>query len=97
MEHQLCHCDTDCYIYNDCCTEIKKPPTTSKSEYSPFYTCHKGHKSDIYEGFFVVDNCRTGYGNETDTRICSEHKISENGPSVVIPEGVVFKNRHCAL
>ena len=97
MEHQFCHCDTNCYIYNDCCFDNKKPANTSNSEYSPYYTCHKGHNSDNYEGFFVVDSCPKGYGNETDTRLCSEHKISENGPSVVNPEGVVFKNRHCAL
>ena len=97
MEHQFCHCDIDCYIYNDCCTDNKKPSTTSNSEYFPYYTCHKGHNSDIYEGFFVVDNCPVGYGNETDTRMCNEHTISENGPAVVNPEGIVFKNRHCAL
>jgi hypothetical protein len=97
MEHQFCHCDTDCYIYNDCCIAIKKPSTASNFEYSPYYTCQKGHNSDIYEGLFVVDSCPTGYVNDTDTRMCNEHKISENGPSVVDPEGVVFKNRHCAL
>jgi len=97
MEHQFCRCDTDCYIYKDCCFDSKKPGNTSNSEYSPYYTCHKGHNSDNNEGFFVVDSCPTGYGNETDTRICSKHNISENGPSVVNPEGVVFKNRHCAL
>ena len=97
MEHQFCRCDTDCYIYKDCCFDSKKPANTSNSKYSPYYTCHKGHNSENYEGFFVVDSCPTGYGNETDTRICSEHKISENGPSVVNPEGVAFKNRHCAL
>ena len=97
MENQFCRCDPDCFIYKDCCFDSKKPANTSTSEYSPYYTCHKGHNSDSYEGFFVVDGCPTGYGNETDTRLCSEHKISENGPSVVNPEGVVFKNRHCAL
>jgi len=97
MERQFCYCETDCYIYNDCCTDIKKPSTTSNSEYSPYYACHKGHNSDIYEGFFVVESCLTGYVNETDTRMCNEHKISENGPSVVGSEGVVFTNRHCAL
>ena len=97
MEHRFCHCDIDCYIYNDCCTDNKKPPTTSNSEYSPYYTCHKGHNTDIHEGFFVVDSCPTGYVNEMDTRMCNEHKISENGPSVVNPEGVVFKNRLCGL
>jgi len=96
MKHQFCHCDIDCYIYNDCCTD-KKSSTTSNSEYSPYFTCHKGHNSDIYEGFFVVDSCPTGYVNETDTRLYSEYTISENGPSVVDPERVVFKNRHCAL
>ena len=92
MEHQFCRCDPDCYIYKDCCFDSKKPANTSNSEYSPYYICHKGHNSDNYEGFFVVDSCPTGYGNETNTRICSEHKIS-----VVNPEGGVFKNRHCAL
>ena len=28
IKHQFCHCDTDCYIYNDCCTDIKKPLIT---------------------------------------------------------------------
>jgi hypothetical protein len=97
MEHQFCRCDPDCYIYKDYCFDSKKPANTSNSEYSSYYICHKGHNSDNYEGFFVEDSCPTGYGNETDTRICSEHKISENGPSVVNPEGVAFKNRHCAL
>ena len=97
MEHQLCHCNIDCYIYNDCCTDNKKPSNTSNSEYSPYYTCHKGHSSVIYEGFFVVDSCPTGYVNKTDTCMCNEHKISENWPSVVNPEGVVFKNRNCGL
>jgi hypothetical protein len=91
MEHRFCHCDIDCYIYNDCCTDNKKPPTTSNSEYSPYYTCHKGHNTDIHEGFFVVDSCPTGYVNEMDTRMCNEHKISENGLSVVNPEGLFSK------
>ena len=66
MEHQFCHCDTDCYIYNDCCTDNNKPSTASNSEYSSYYTCHKGHNSDIYKGFFVIGSCPVGYENETD-------------------------------
>ena len=97
MKHQFCHCDPDCYIYKDCCFDSKKPANTSNSVYSSYDTCHKGHNYPIDEGFFVVDSCPTGYGNEADSRICNEHKISENGPSVVNLEGVVFKNRHCAL
>ena len=97
MEHQFCRCDPDCYIYKDCCFDSKTPANTVKSEYSPYYACHKGHNSDRYEGFVVVDSCPTSYGNETDSRMCNEHKISENGPSVVNPEGILFKNRHCAL
>ena len=96
MEHQFCRCDSDCYIYKDCC-DSKTPANTGKSEYSPYYACHKGHNSDSYEGFVVVDSCPTNSGNEKDSRMCNEHKISENGPSVVNPEGVLFKNRHCAL
>ena len=77
MEHQFCHCDIDCYIYNDCCTDNKKPPTTSNSEYSPYYTWHKGHNTDIHEGFFVVDSCPTGYVNEMDTSMCNEHNYQK--------------------
>ena len=98
MKHQFCHCDQDCHIYHDCCVDNKKPAITgSKSQYSPYYICYKGHNTASYEGYFAVDSCPTRYGNETDILLCNEHNIAANGPSVVNPEGVVFKNRHCAL
>lgn len=97
MKHHFCHCDPDCYIYSDCCIDRKELATTSASPYSPYFKCYKGHNTDEYEGFFAVDSCPNEYENETDTRLCNEHKFPETGPSVVNPEGIVFKNRHCAL
>ena len=97
MKHQFCHCDPDCYMYSDCCIDSKELATTSVSPYSPYFKCHKGHTTDGYEGYFAVDSCPNDYENKTDTRLCNEHKFSETGPSVVNPEGIVFKNRHCAL
>lgn len=98
MKHHFCHCDPDCYIYSDCCIDSKEIATTSPSPYSPYFKCYKGHNTDeLYEGYFVVDSCPNGYEYETDTRLCNEHNISETGPSVVTPEGIVFKNRHCSI
>ncbi|CAG2256931.1 unnamed protein product [Mytilus edulis] len=94
-----CYCDSDCQMFNDCCSDYNGTIRDSNSQLS--FDCYP--KTYIVggiegkTGFLAVNSCPDSYKNRTVKERCLQNNVTENGLFVSHGKTLTFKNKFCAL
>ncbi|VDI81068.1 Hypothetical predicted protein [Mytilus galloprovincialis] len=93
-----CYCDSDCKMFNDCCSDYNGNIRNSNSQLS--FECYPQtyvKRSNSRTGFLAVGSCPNSYKNRTVKERCLQNNFTENGIFVSYGKILIFKNKFCAL
>lgn len=94
---RYCHCDDECYKYNDCCFDANKTSTNIKGQNLPFKCVSPNLDGRSHYGYFIITQCPTEF--DTSPKIiemCNNRDLATTGPWVISNENVIYKNMFCA-
>ncbi|VDI50560.1 Hypothetical predicted protein [Mytilus galloprovincialis] len=93
-----CYSDSECQMFNDCCSDYNGTIRDSNSQLS--FDCYpKTYIVGIEgkTGFLAVNSCPDSYKNRTVKERCLQNNVMENGLFVSHGKTLTFKNKFCAL
>ncbi|XP_071133105.1 serine-rich adhesin for platelets-like [Mytilus edulis] len=87
-----CYCDSDCKMFNDCCSDYNGNIRNSNSQLS--FECYPQtyvERSNSRTGFLAVGSCPNSYKNRTVKERCLQNNFTENGN----PTGAYTNENKC--
>lgn len=97
LKHQYCLCDKMCTEFKDCCSDASATTKNMTKYKNHWYCISDSNMEDYIGGMFAVSSCPNDFENYTIAAKCKAKNIDSVEVCVVSTDGVIFKNKFCAI